>query len=171
MLFSCPEEQFEEIVFWKKSVYPSVTMSKELLAFCGNFFLAWSEKRHSLCPQAQFGEEFTYLFGRNLVFLFFASVHRVFFCGFRQNIFGSVVRSVFYVSIEYICGKTLFAEEKLFFFHHFRTLGHFSAMPLFQLFGGIVKTPFQVLKCISRKVFFKKVFLLLLGMNQKDLIF
>ena len=104
-----------------------------------------------MCPEAQFGEESVYCFERNLVFSS-AFVHRDFFCGFRQIIFGSVVKNAFHVSIEKFCGKTLFAGEKNYFFKHFRILGHFST-----------KTPtfwWNRQNCISSvEMYFEEVFL------------
>ena len=89
------------------------------------------------------------LFWKKSCFSFRLPTSRL-FCGFRQIFFGSVVKNEFYVSKENFWGKTLFSWEKICFFNIFGLWSIF--LPLFQLFGGDVKTAFQEPKCFSRKI-------------------
>ena len=129
-------------------------MSKKLLAICHRIFLTWSEKRHFMCPEAQFGEEFIYCFGRNLVFPS-ASVHRDFFCGFRQDIFRSVTKNVFYVFFEKFWEKIGFSRERICF------LSFLDFVPFFRHYSNFLgessKLQFNCRNAF-RGIFLKKVF-------------
>ena len=65
--------------------------------------------------------------------------------------------------------NTFYRRKKCFFLNIFGLWALFP--PIFQVFGEIVKTAFHVSKCFSRKFFLKMFFLLLLGMEQKYLVF
>ena len=83
--------------------------------------------------------------------------------------FGSVVKNALYVSIGWVYGKTLFAGRKLCFFYHFRTLGHFSAN--IPNFCGNRRNSIPSVGIHFDEKFPKKVFSLVCGMEQKDLVF
>ena len=130
LLFSCRKEHFEEIVFWKKSVYPLVTMSKELLAICHKIFLAWSEKRQSMCPEAQFGEEFIYCFEIN--FVFFSLPYIVTFLRLQAKQFSQRCQNCILRVHWKLLRKITFLQRKIMFLKHFWTPCRFSAIiPIF----------------------------------------
>ena len=117
-----------------------------------------------MCPEAQFEEEFIYGLERNLAFPF-ASVHRVYF----SAAWGKTILAVL-LEMCFTCGWKDFAEnyflheKKYVFFIIFGLRTIFR--PLSQIFSGIVKTAFQVSKCISR-IFFEKRFFVTLGHGAK----
>ena len=98
------------------------------------------------------------------ILFFFTSVHRDFFSRLQAKHFWQCCQKCILRVHRIILRKNTFCRRKNMFFIFFGLWNIF--LPLFQLFGWIVKTAFQRSKCISRKLF-SKVFLLLLGMGQK----
>ena len=166
LLFSCPKGYFGEIDFWKKTVFLYLQWAKNFWQFVAKCFsVVW--KTTFYVSKGTIWVRLYLLFWKKFCFSFRFRASRL-FLQLQAKQFGSDVKNALYVSIENFCGKTLFSVEKIRFFYHSRILGHFSAIiPYFWR---------NRQNCIPSvdmhfEDFFKNVFSLFLGMEQKDLVF